>query len=594
MEKVINEAQEQNPQSIREIFFLQDLDYSIHELISDPDFISLERRMSRSSIFSIVGRTHAETWHSSFIAWLLNPQGEHGLGYFPIKRICYAMRKKVSGQLKITGDVLEKENLKKILEELPDQEIIDTGEFYDCRIMPDCTNSDEDYAKEFVLPNKKRLDIAFSCMVKPFSSVSGKDHRRFFFVCENKIESKENNDQTDDYAEYLENKPCFPLYNKNGESNNRSKLHTQSTKACSARLFLTIRPEDKPKNPTFAVLSYAELMDDLLVPCSRHEQLSSMGKTLLSEYIHTLDRCAFAVSDTLRKYAGDVIKKHIQTIFAMLKVQLFCDKFIDNDTNDQKIVSAKLDWICRLIKNKSSYQIMIDNKKEACVNVGKELWKPSVTGNKNNNIQYAKHEIRLDGKTLKAYWEEYHEKVYKEKKLSYTRNVGEKYSSVFRLLFDYIKRYTTANDSFYANWERGDRIGGFIPPKFIHEQLILMGNEFYNDSKRWRDWSKFITTIKKFVRAEDKISEDNTEYIVAYLDNQKNGRKPEAKAKILLQKWPSFYACDETDPRLGNSGIAGTPATKAYIPDNTKPWSQCWYVKGNDGKTKFLEEFIAK
>ena len=86
--------EEDKKESIREIFFLHDLDYSIHELISDPDFISLERRMNRSSIFSIVGRTHAETWHSNFIAWLLNPQGEHGLGYFPIKRICYAMRKK--------------------------------------------------------------------------------------------------------------------------------------------------------------------------------------------------------------------------------------------------------------------------------------------------------------------------------------------------------------------------------------------------------------------------------------------------------------------------------------------------------------------
>lgn len=549
--------------------------------------------MNRSSIFSIVGRTHTETWHSNFIAWLLNPQGEHGLGYFPIKRICYAMRKKVSRQLKSPAKDDDKKIFQKIFDELPSQELIDTGEFYDCRIMPDCINSDENYAKEFTLPNKKRFDIAFSCMIKPFNAVSGKNHFRFFFVCENKIDSKETNDQTEDYAEYLEAKPCFPLYNKCGEENKRTKLHVQGTQACSARLFLTIRPEDIPKNSTFAVLSYAELMDDLLIPCSQHEQLSPMGKTLLSEYIHTLDRCSFAVSDTLKKYARSIIKKHIQTIFAMLKVQLFCDKFIDNNTEDAKIASAKLDWISRLIKGKNIYQITIDGKKEADVKAGNELWKPFVTGNKQNKLQYATKGIEISGEDLNDYWEEYQGKVYQEKKLSYIRNVGEKYSSVFRMLFDYIKNYTAPEDHFYDNWKRGDRKNECIDRNFIYEQLLLMGNAFYNDSKIWTDWSKYINNIKKAVQEKDLIQENNESYVIAYVDyTDTDETLKTGKAKVKLEKRPIFYLAENSS--YSENGMTGTDATKHYIPNNCKPWSRCWYIKTSDDNSKSFSDFITK
>ena len=56
------------------------------KLITDFDFIKLELELQTVNIFEILKTEKAEIRHSNFIAWLLNPKGQHGLGDYFLKR----------------------------------------------------------------------------------------------------------------------------------------------------------------------------------------------------------------------------------------------------------------------------------------------------------------------------------------------------------------------------------------------------------------------------------------------------------------------------------------------------------------------------
>ncbi|MBO5695837.1 MAG: hypothetical protein J6S98_10600, partial [Lentisphaeria bacterium] len=504
-------------------------------------------------------------------------------------------------------DELKKKNkdtasLENIYKEFPSQELIDTGDFYDCRIMPDCLNEEDGLAKEYsIIPpdssQKKRckLDIAFSCMIKPADAVTQKDHYRFVFVCENKIDSKEGNDQTVTYANWVQEGCCFPIFSKGDQisGSRQSKLHTQGvTHVASAQCFLTVRSNDKPQDRSFVMITYADLMNDVLMPCFQHEKLSAIGKSLLAEYIHTLDRCGFALSDIMKKYARNIAEKHTQTIFAMLKVQLFNDKFYNTSCDDKKLVAIKLDWIARVLKANEKYQITTKGK-EANVLPGKKFGVPEVfqfdkNGNRINK-HYATKEIRINDKALAEYWTEYEKKVYPPDKLSYTWKVGEKYKNILRILFHYLRDYTSADDPYYKNWPRGDYKGKNVNCEYVFSQFMTMGNAFYNDSKTWIDWSKYAEKIYKYTRIADRNADDEGKYVVTYidLDDGKTG-----KAKVLLIKRPCFYAVeDDPNTLLVDSVYNGTNAVKCYIPSNTLPWSQCCYVKNEKGIKKYFIDF---
>src|SRR6059058_3853009 len=68
---------------------------SLHDilaLIHDPTFVAFEIEQEAPSIFNAVGRTHTETWHSALLGWLLDPQGSHGLGAFPLTRLLLLLK----------------------------------------------------------------------------------------------------------------------------------------------------------------------------------------------------------------------------------------------------------------------------------------------------------------------------------------------------------------------------------------------------------------------------------------------------------------------------------------------------------------------
>ncbi len=55
-------------------------------LISEPKFIKFENILSEPNFFKIVGRSHYERWHSSFLGWLLDVNGTHLLSDYVLRR----------------------------------------------------------------------------------------------------------------------------------------------------------------------------------------------------------------------------------------------------------------------------------------------------------------------------------------------------------------------------------------------------------------------------------------------------------------------------------------------------------------------------
>lgn len=59
------------------------------KLLNDDDFQEMEIQLKATNIFEILGVQNYEIRHSNFLAWLLNPTGNHGLGSTILKKFLY-------------------------------------------------------------------------------------------------------------------------------------------------------------------------------------------------------------------------------------------------------------------------------------------------------------------------------------------------------------------------------------------------------------------------------------------------------------------------------------------------------------------------
>ena len=53
---------------------------TLHKLEADTSFQHLSQKMQTPNSFEVLGITNAEIRHSNFLAWLLDPNGNHGMG----------------------------------------------------------------------------------------------------------------------------------------------------------------------------------------------------------------------------------------------------------------------------------------------------------------------------------------------------------------------------------------------------------------------------------------------------------------------------------------------------------------------------------
>jgi hypothetical protein len=180
------------------------------------DVITVEKK--EFSFMKTFGIENLEFAHSNFLAWLLDPLEDHGLGsQFAEKFIC-----KVASKTKIDASLMDFSNL---------------------------------HVEREISSDQSRLDISIS---DPLGS--------FFCVIENKIKSREGEDQTN------------RLYIDFHDARNTKELF----------VFLTLNERAKPENSNFTSLTYKEVLPILksLLGNSINDDISF----LIKNYINTLER----------------------------------------------------------------------------------------------------------------------------------------------------------------------------------------------------------------------------------------------------------------------------------------------------------------
>jgi hypothetical protein len=225
----------------------------ILELLHDPAFVEFELEQESPSIFNAVGRTHTETWHSAFIGWLLDPDGSHGLGLFPLRRFVLVMRQ--AAALAPYDRGLD-------LDELLVHERVLTK----ASVQPS-----ERAPEEKVVENVGRLDIWITGLAAPSEPSPFSEVR---ILVEMKVNDSIGIEQCQRYIAHTKQERAkgflvIPVFIARVE-----RLYK-----ASSELF---------GDPDWIKIDYQVLYDDLIEPCLQHPGISTFGKSTLAEYVKTL------------------------------------------------------------------------------------------------------------------------------------------------------------------------------------------------------------------------------------------------------------------------------------------------------------------
>ncbi len=152
------------------------------ELLINHDFEKLELLRNQPNIFEVLGVSHYEIRHSHFLAWLFNPNGNHGIGDYFLKRFLIQIFQDSRVNL------MEFSQFKKL-------EVLSTHQLLQENLI--------------IHREKHNIDILIE-----FDST--------IIVIENKIHSGEGNDQLQRYKDivvknYSNKKPIFVYLTKFGE-----------------------------------------------------------------------------------------------------------------------------------------------------------------------------------------------------------------------------------------------------------------------------------------------------------------------------------------------------------------------------------------
>ena len=290
-----------------------ELPYALAELISDPDFLHLQRLEDQPNFFSAVGQTFRERWHSAFLGWLLDPAGSHGLESFPLLQF-------------LVGLV----GFERVLPPGTEQRTICEPK----RLADLATSLDLD--RSTVLPNERnpseqglgalgRIDV-FVDVPPAEGDEEGEPSLRFYALIELKVQARAANEQERRYPDWIEKA--------------RAEGEAEGGEAEGVCVFLcpteqlADSSEETIGDPRWYCADYQFLHDRVLVPCLAHRDLSPTMRPLVEHYVSNLRSALkgekLAVTEEELELARRICRKHSKT-FRMLAEVLKYDPEADEE-----------------------------------------------------------------------------------------------------------------------------------------------------------------------------------------------------------------------------------------------------------------------
>ncbi len=297
---------------------------SIVNLFNSRQYQELKSYYSQRSIFDILKIMRNENIHSNFIAWLLDPNQNHGLNSYP-------MRKFLEMLIVVTFDCLYAKKTPVLFpDDLIDQIITGNYEILDV-----------DLEREKAISNARRVDIFISVRLRV-----GEEEKDLKIVLENKVYSKEHTDQTNAYFEWAQK-----------EFRGTSEVLYVFLTPLTTNELLSL-DDQQCKCKMYIQINYQYLVDYVLEPCKK-QALPEEANVLIENYLRCLSYPAInepdesiggtimATSERERKLLLDFWETNKPLLLAMLNV-LKDDENIESEERDnmQKMIST--------ISNKSS------------------------------------------------------------------------------------------------------------------------------------------------------------------------------------------------------------------------------------------------
>lgn len=193
---------------------------------NDPDFQKLENFYYSKSFSEILGVSRREISHSRFLSWLLGNLESHHLGEFPIKKFLDII-------LKFSNDKLKTKH----------------SDLFNAFVTEDYLIERLFIKPEYAIKNVGRLDIYIELSLL----IAGKT-KNIQLIIENKVESRENNDQTNSY---------FNFFNP-AEAEDNVVIYVYLTPISTLELIELTEPESNCKE--FIHINYQSIVDYLIEP----------------------------------------------------------------------------------------------------------------------------------------------------------------------------------------------------------------------------------------------------------------------------------------------------------------------------------------
>ena len=222
---------------------------SIINFKNDIDVQKLQSLYFSKSFSEILSISRREISHSSFIAWLLDNKENHLLSFFPIQKFMEIIIVRCSTEI-------EKKH----------------PAFFNSVLTDNYSIKSLIIEKEKGLGKFGRLDI-----YAEISLLIEDKEQKVKLIIENKVESKENNDQTNGYYQYFEEN------RKEGEIN----FYVYLTAIPTLELNQLNEPECICKK--FTQINYQDLVDYLLEP-ALNQNISDKTKFIIKEYLQSLSQ----------------------------------------------------------------------------------------------------------------------------------------------------------------------------------------------------------------------------------------------------------------------------------------------------------------
>ena len=252
------QTEESMPSSVRQ---------QISDLYNSPEYISLSAYYDRKTIFDILGMARREDVHSNFLAWLLNPQENHGLKSFALKKFLQLLVK-AKDKYQCNASVPFEEALQNHL-------LLEDWSIKSASVEREVAVSSGDKEKDSRLDKKdSRLDILLTIVFDDDSN------HEYPVIIENKVKSDEHGDQTNRYHKWADNKyadkekyakPLFVFLTPKKDFS----LVDETTRCATCQ------------NDDFILINYQDIIDNLLEPCLA-KGMDGKAELFVKDYLRCL------------------------------------------------------------------------------------------------------------------------------------------------------------------------------------------------------------------------------------------------------------------------------------------------------------------